>query len=254
MEFQSAGVSFHQTLKRELGGKNFIVKDRDGNFLLFAGPADKSVSPKPNWAQPVRRNRTSAEQKTTAWEPATMCQEPTFLAVLCEPTAALPLSDSPNIRNLAKGCFGAALEDDRALPHGDVARGRESLPRRVHVAAAERELAFATQPIDFRQIEPDAGLVGCRAGVRYARRALRYDLPRWRRGHGVQARSVKSGRSYKLRRSYKLPGAAAVLRLVRFSASTGPRCVTVARFGRPSGQDTCAKCQGPCGSVCKPGH
>ena len=37
LEFQSAGVSFHQTLKRELGGKNFIVKDRDGNFLLFAG-------------------------------------------------------------------------------------------------------------------------------------------------------------------------------------------------------------------------
>jgi hypothetical protein len=36
LEFQSAGVSFHQTLKRELGGKNFIVKDRDGNFLLFA--------------------------------------------------------------------------------------------------------------------------------------------------------------------------------------------------------------------------
>ena len=48
--------------------------------------------------------------------------EPTFLAVLCEPTAALPLSDSPNIRNLAKGCFGAALEDDRALPHLPVER------------------------------------------------------------------------------------------------------------------------------------
>ena len=43
LEFQSAVVSFHQTLKRELGGKNFIVKDRDGKFLLFAGPADKSA-------------------------------------------------------------------------------------------------------------------------------------------------------------------------------------------------------------------
>jgi hypothetical protein len=26
----------------ELGGKNFIVKGWDGNFLLFAGPADKA--------------------------------------------------------------------------------------------------------------------------------------------------------------------------------------------------------------------
>lgn len=43
LEFQSAVVSFHQTLKRELGGKNFIVKDWDGKFLLFAGPADKSA-------------------------------------------------------------------------------------------------------------------------------------------------------------------------------------------------------------------
>ena len=87
MEFQSAGVSFHQALKRELGAKNFIVKDREGNLLLFAGPADKSVSPKPNWAQRVRWSHIAAEQKTTAWKPATMCQEPTFLAVLCEPPA-----------------------------------------------------------------------------------------------------------------------------------------------------------------------
>jgi uncharacterized glyoxalase superfamily protein PhnB len=41
LEFQSAGVAFHQSLKREpWGAKNFIVKDPDGNLLLFAGPAE----------------------------------------------------------------------------------------------------------------------------------------------------------------------------------------------------------------------
>ena len=145
MEFQSVVVSFHQTLKRELGGKNFIVKDREGKFLLFAGPADISALAQSRIGRcPSAGAVSRREQKTTAREPATMCQEPTFVAVLCEPTAALPLSDRPNIRNLAKGCFGAALEDDRALPNGDVARSRESLPRLVHVAAAEREQAFAT--------------------------------------------------------------------------------------------------------------
>jgi catechol 2,3-dioxygenase-like lactoylglutathione lyase family enzyme len=40
LEFQSAGVTFHQTLKKQpWGAKNFIVKDPDGNLLLFAGPA-----------------------------------------------------------------------------------------------------------------------------------------------------------------------------------------------------------------------
>lgn len=41
LEFQSAGVSFHQRLKKQpWGAKNFIVKDPDGNLLLFAGPAN----------------------------------------------------------------------------------------------------------------------------------------------------------------------------------------------------------------------
>jgi uncharacterized glyoxalase superfamily protein PhnB len=40
LEFQSAGVAFTQTLKKQpWGAKNFIVKDPDGNLLLFAGPA-----------------------------------------------------------------------------------------------------------------------------------------------------------------------------------------------------------------------
>jgi uncharacterized glyoxalase superfamily protein PhnB len=40
LEFQSAGVTFQQTLKKQpWGAKNFIVKDPDGNLLLFAGPA-----------------------------------------------------------------------------------------------------------------------------------------------------------------------------------------------------------------------
>jgi uncharacterized glyoxalase superfamily protein PhnB len=41
LEVQSAGVAFHQTLKRQAwGAKNFVVKDPDGNLLLFAGPAN----------------------------------------------------------------------------------------------------------------------------------------------------------------------------------------------------------------------
>jgi uncharacterized glyoxalase superfamily protein PhnB len=40
-EFQSAGVVFKQTLERQpWGAANFIIKDPDGNLLLFAGPAD----------------------------------------------------------------------------------------------------------------------------------------------------------------------------------------------------------------------
>jgi uncharacterized glyoxalase superfamily protein PhnB len=41
LEFQSAGVTFQQTLKKQpWGAKNFIVKDPDGNLLVFAGPAN----------------------------------------------------------------------------------------------------------------------------------------------------------------------------------------------------------------------
>ena len=40
-EFQAAGVTFFQTLRKEAwGAMTFIVKDPDGNLLLFAGPAD----------------------------------------------------------------------------------------------------------------------------------------------------------------------------------------------------------------------
>src|SRR5712671_6759515 len=40
LELQSAGVAFHQTLKAEpWGARDFIVRDPDGNLLLFAGPA-----------------------------------------------------------------------------------------------------------------------------------------------------------------------------------------------------------------------
>ena len=41
LEFQSANVTFFQALKKQpWGARNFIVKDPDGNLLLFAGPAD----------------------------------------------------------------------------------------------------------------------------------------------------------------------------------------------------------------------
>jgi catechol 2,3-dioxygenase-like lactoylglutathione lyase family enzyme len=37
-EFQTAGVSFHQALKTEpWGARTFIVRDLDGNLILFAG-------------------------------------------------------------------------------------------------------------------------------------------------------------------------------------------------------------------------
>jgi len=41
VEFQSAGALIHQPLRRETwGAQTFIVKDRDGNLLLFAGPSE----------------------------------------------------------------------------------------------------------------------------------------------------------------------------------------------------------------------
>ena len=41
LEFQSAGVTFHQKLRKQpWGAKNFVVQDPDGNLLLFAGPAE----------------------------------------------------------------------------------------------------------------------------------------------------------------------------------------------------------------------
>jgi catechol 2,3-dioxygenase-like lactoylglutathione lyase family enzyme len=41
LEFQNAGVTFFQSLKREpWGARDFIVRDLDGNLLLFAGPAE----------------------------------------------------------------------------------------------------------------------------------------------------------------------------------------------------------------------
>ena len=41
LEFQAAGVAFHQALRKEpWGARTFIVKDPDGNLLLFAGPAE----------------------------------------------------------------------------------------------------------------------------------------------------------------------------------------------------------------------
>jgi catechol 2,3-dioxygenase-like lactoylglutathione lyase family enzyme len=40
-ELRSAGVDFHQTLQREpWGAQDFIVRDPDGNLVLFAGPAE----------------------------------------------------------------------------------------------------------------------------------------------------------------------------------------------------------------------
>jgi catechol 2,3-dioxygenase-like lactoylglutathione lyase family enzyme len=41
LSYQAAGVPFHQTLKKEpWGARTFIIRDPDGNLILFAGPAD----------------------------------------------------------------------------------------------------------------------------------------------------------------------------------------------------------------------
>jgi catechol 2,3-dioxygenase-like lactoylglutathione lyase family enzyme len=41
LNYQAAGVRFHQTLKKEpWGARIFIILDPDGNLILFAGPAD----------------------------------------------------------------------------------------------------------------------------------------------------------------------------------------------------------------------
>jgi hypothetical protein len=40
-EFQAAHIAFHQALRTEdWGARTFIVRDPDGNLLLFAGSAD----------------------------------------------------------------------------------------------------------------------------------------------------------------------------------------------------------------------
>ena len=41
LEYQGAGATIYQALRKEpWGARNFIVKDPDGNLLLFAGPAE----------------------------------------------------------------------------------------------------------------------------------------------------------------------------------------------------------------------
>lgn len=41
LSYRSAGVRFHQMLKKEpWGARTFIVLDLDGNLILFAGPAN----------------------------------------------------------------------------------------------------------------------------------------------------------------------------------------------------------------------
>lgn len=41
-EFQTAGVSFAQTLSEQpWGALDFVIRDLDGNLLLFAGPSDR---------------------------------------------------------------------------------------------------------------------------------------------------------------------------------------------------------------------
>jgi catechol 2,3-dioxygenase-like lactoylglutathione lyase family enzyme len=48
LEFQSADTEFFQRLETEpWGARNFVVKDPDGNLLLFAGPGEQERSGTP---------------------------------------------------------------------------------------------------------------------------------------------------------------------------------------------------------------
>lgn len=41
LDYQAAGVPFHQVLKTQpWGARNFILRDPDGNLILFAAPGD----------------------------------------------------------------------------------------------------------------------------------------------------------------------------------------------------------------------
>ena len=45
-EFAAAGASFSQALQtQDWGATNFVLRDPDGNLLLFAGPADPDTHP-----------------------------------------------------------------------------------------------------------------------------------------------------------------------------------------------------------------
>ncbi len=45
VHYQAADVVFHQALRKEpWGATTFIVRDLDGNLVLFAGPADSSYA------------------------------------------------------------------------------------------------------------------------------------------------------------------------------------------------------------------
>ncbi len=39
LDYQAAGATFQQTLKKALGRQKFLVSDRDEDLILFAGPA-----------------------------------------------------------------------------------------------------------------------------------------------------------------------------------------------------------------------
>jgi hypothetical protein len=71
----------------------------------------------------------------------------------------LPLFGGRTVTKFGKRCAGTPLEDDRALPHGDLARDSEIPPRLVLVAAAEREPALPSQAINFGQEETNIRLI-----------------------------------------------------------------------------------------------
>src|SRR6202000_1281145 len=51
LEFQANGASFAQTLQaKPWGARDFIVRDIDGNLLLFAGPAEERENRSPGLA------------------------------------------------------------------------------------------------------------------------------------------------------------------------------------------------------------
>ena len=62
---------------------------------------------------------------------------------------------------MKEGRFGAAGEDESALPIGLYRAPPRKLAALVLVLALDRQKTFATHPIDFRQVEAHAWLLDC---------------------------------------------------------------------------------------------
>ena len=73
-EFQSAGVGFHRPLKQEpWGARTFVVRDPDGNLLLFAGTAASSRPWLTSSTSAIRRPTPIRSPNSRGYAPKIRC-------------------------------------------------------------------------------------------------------------------------------------------------------------------------------------